>query len=179
MYLFAPLSTYLCERYGCRKVVILGGVVTGLSLASSSFVTSLPPMYFTYGFAWGVGTSFGLFPSLVILTKYFRRRLSLVTGIALTGAAVGGISLGPLVQLLSSKFGTPNMFRFCASLNVLVIFSGLMYRPLAHKKHLNGRSRKFIDWSLFKNKGYVLWMASLCTLMFVFLVPFIHMVSYN
>ncbi|KAK3752413.1 hypothetical protein QZH41_008618, partial [Actinostola sp. cb2023] len=38
MYLFAPVSTSLSERYGCRKVVIAGGLLTGISLILSSFV---------------------------------------------------------------------------------------------------------------------------------------------
>lgn len=179
MYLFAPLSTFLSEKFGCRKVVILAGFVSGVSLACSSFAKGLLPLYFSYGVGWGVGTSFGLFPSLVMLTKYFRERLSLVNGIALSGAAVGSVVLAPLVQQLCSAFGTPNMFRFLGGLNVLMVFSGMLYRPVHDEEKFQKikSKRKFIDKSLFQNKGFVIWMVALSTLMLVFLVPFVHLVS--
>lgn len=160
-------------------MVMLAGVISGVSLACSSFAKRLLPMYFSYGVGWGVGTSFGLFPSLVMLTKYFRGRLSLVNGIALSGAAAGSIVLAPLVQQLSSAFGTPNMFRFLGGLNVLMVFSGMLYRPVPDEERVQKlkSKRKFIDKSLFKNKGYVIWMVALSTLMLVFLVPFVHLVS--
>lgn len=180
MYLFAPVGTFLAERFGCRKVVILGGLLSAIGLALSSFARSLIPLYFTYGLCWGIGTSFGLFPSLVMLTKYFRRRLALVTGIALCGAAIGGVALGPLVQVFSEEFTTPNMFRFLGALNVLVIFSGLLYRPLDDEKcdkKVMHQSVKISLKTLMKHKGYVVWLTALCTLMLVFLVPFVHLVS--
>lgn len=179
MYLFAPLSTFLSEKFGCRKVVMFAGILSGISLAASSFAKGLLPMYFSYGLAWGLGTSCGLFPSLVMLTKYFRQRLSFVNGVALSGAAVGAVVLAPLVQQLSSNFGTPNMFRFLGALNVLVVFSGMLYRPMPDEERLKKLTpnRKFIDKSLLRNKGYVVLMISLSTLMLVFLVPFVHLVS--
>ncbi|XP_031573787.1 monocarboxylate transporter 9-like [Actinia tenebrosa] len=179
MYLFAPLATFLSDKYGCRKVVIFAGFLSVVSLASSSLAKDLLPMYFTYGIGWGVGASFGMFPSLVMLTKYFRRRLSFVNGITSSGAAVGALALAPLVQQLSSAFGTSNMFCFLGGLNALMIFSGLLYRPVHDEEKLQKLTykRKFIDKSLFRNKGYVIWMIALSTFMLVFMVPFVHLVK--
>lgn len=180
MYLMAPVSTFLAERYGCRIVVIAGGIISAVSMGSSSFAKSIAPLYVTYGVLWGIGTSFGLFPSLVMLTKYFRRRLALVNGMALTGAAVGGLALGPLMQFFATRFGTPNMFRFLGALNVLVIFSGLLYRPLHEENSESKASKEPLRNKikcLFRHKAYVIWLIALCTLMIVFLVPFVHLVS--
>lgn len=180
MYLVAPISTSLAERYGCRQVVIAGGIISAISMASSSFAKTIAPLYVTYGLLWGIGTSFGLFPSLVMLTKYFRKRLALVNGIALTGAAVGGLALGPLIQYFATNYGAPNMFRFLGALNVLVIFSGLLYRPLHEEKHESKASKESLRKKmrcLFGHKAYVTWLIALCTLMIVFLVPFVHLVS--
>ena len=95
-YLFAAMGTALAERYGSRVVVIVGSFVSAAGLLTSSFATTLQPLFVTYGVIWGLGSSLGLFPSLVILTKYFKKRLSFASGIALAGAASGGVGVWPI-----------------------------------------------------------------------------------
>ena len=179
MYLFAAVGTSLSERFGSRIVVIIGSFVSASGLLASSFATTLQPLYATYGVVWGLGASLGLFPSLVILTKYFRRRLSLASGIALAGAASGALVYGPLIEMLSSKLGISTTFRILAGLQTLMLLSALTFAPVTVATGRNQRqsNRKF-DFSIFKNKSYVIWVVSQCTFMVVFLVPFVHLVSY-
>ncbi len=178
MYLFAAVGTSLAERYGSRVVVIVGSFVSASGLLASSFATTLQPLYATYGVVWGLGASLGLFPSLVILTKYFRRRLSLASGIALAGAASGGLVYGPMIEMLSSKFGISTTFRILAGMQSLMLLSALTFTPVTVATRTNQRqsNRKF-DFSIFYNKSYVIWIAAQCIFMVVFLVPFVHLVS--
>ena len=181
MYLFAALATSLAERYGSRIVVITGSFVSASGLLASSFVTTLQPLYATYGVVWGLGTSLGLFPSIVILTKYFKRRLALASGIALAGAACGTLVYGPVIQFLTSKYGIAVTFRILACVQSVMFLCGLTFRPVdsggektTHKhRKKQGKPRSCI----FKNKAYTIWVAALCVFMLVFLVPFVHLVS--
>ena len=178
MYLFAAVGTSLAERYGSRIVVIAGSFVSASGLLASSFVTSLKPLYLTYGVIWGLGTSLGLFPSLVMLTTYFRRRLTFASGIALAGAASGGLVYGPIIERLSSKFGISTTFRILAGLQTLMLLSALTFRPVTIVTRENQRSRDMTFYlSIFKNKAYCIWIVANCTFMIVFLVPFVHLVS--
>ena len=178
MYLFAAVATSLTERYGSRIVVIAGSFVSALGLLASSFVTTLSPLYVTYGVIWGLGSSLGLFSSLVILTRYFRRRLTFASGIALAGAASGGLVYGPTIQMLSSKFGISTTFRILAGLQTLMLLCALVFRPVTLVTGTNQRQRKTrFDLSVFKNRAYVIWVVAQCTFMVVFLVPFVHLVS--
>ena len=177
MYLFAPLSTALSEQYGSRLVVVIGAFISALGLLASSFAKTLLLLYFTYGVLWGLGTSFGLFPSLVILSRYFRKRLALVTGIALSGAAVGSLIYGPMMQILSLRYGVTGTFRILGALQVFMLLSGLVYRPPPREWESNLKIRKAYDWSVFRKRAYILWAVALSTFMLVFLVPFVHLVS--
>ena len=176
MYLFAAVGTSLAERYGSRKVVIMGSFVSTSGLLASSFVTTLQPLYATYGVVWGLGASLGLFPSIVILTKYFRRRLALASGVALAGAASGALVYGPLIEFLSTKFGMATTFRILAGLQCLMLLSALTFVPVTMATGRNQASMRF-DFSIFSNRFYVVWVAAHCTFMVVFLVPFVHLVS--
>ena len=176
MYLFAAVGTSLAERYGSRIVVIAGSFVSASGLLASSFATTLPPLYATYGVIWGLGASLGLFPSLVILTKYFRRRLALATGIALAGAAIGSLVYGPLIQALSSKYGMAVTFRILAGFQGVMFLSALIFRPVEGERTLIKGQRK-CDCGIFSNRGYIIWVVALCIFMLVFLVPFVHLVS--
>lgn len=45
----APLSSALCQKYSCRKVVFIGGVFCALGLTLSYFAASLVHLFFTFG----------------------------------------------------------------------------------------------------------------------------------
>ena len=85
MYLFGPITSGLSERYGCKVVAFLGGLLCFLGLLLTSFVTDLSKLYMTYGVLWGIGSSFCYFPTLTAPGEYFCQRLSLVNGIVTAG----------------------------------------------------------------------------------------------
>lgn len=176
MYLFAAFGIWLTERYGSRKVVLAGSLVSASGLLASSFVTSIASLCLTYGVIWGLGTSLCLFPSIVILTKYFRRRLALASGTALAGAAIGGLVYGPSIEALTSKYGIVISFQILAGLQSLMFLSALLFRPREEECPHSKRQSK-LDCSVFRNRGYVIWVAALCTFMLVFLVPVVHLVG--
>lgn len=85
MYLFGPITSGLSERYGCKVVAFLGGLLCFLGLLLTSFVSDLSKLYLTYGVLWGIGSSFCYFPTLTVPGEYFCQRLSLVNGIVTAG----------------------------------------------------------------------------------------------
>ena len=73
MFLFAPMSSVLCERYGCRHVGIAGGLLIAAGMFASSFANHLYILYVTFGIVYGAGTSMCFFPTLRILPFWFSR----------------------------------------------------------------------------------------------------------
>lgn len=51
-----PLCSLLVERFGCRATVMLGGVLSGLGMAASSFSRSIAQVYVTAGVITGEQT---------------------------------------------------------------------------------------------------------------------------
>lgn len=125
------------------------------------------------------------FPTIIVLSKYFKTRLALVNGIVTSGSGVGTLTMGPLIQALISKLGVSNAFRVIAGLMTLLIFCGATFRPVmpAYKHKVEEttsqqkKKRKFFNWEIFKNKGYVVWCACLSIFMLGYFVPFVHLVS--
>lgn len=183
MFFLGPLTTSLCERYGCRVVEITGTLLCITGCFLSSFANSVPVLFFTYGIIWGAGTSMCYFPTIIVLSKYFKTRLSLVNGIVTSGSGLGTLSMGPLIQLLISSLGVFNAFRVIAGLLTLLIPCAATFRPVppTYKAKIDEsqlkKKKKFFDWEIFKNKGYVLWCVCLSIFMLGYFVPFVHLVS--
>lgn len=186
MFFLGPLTTSLCERYGCRIVAITGTIFCISGLVFSSFVKSVPVLFFTYGIIWGTGTSMCYFPTVIVLSKYFKTRLALVNGIVCSGSGVGTLTMGPIVQVLLSQLGIANCFRAIAAMMVLLILCGASFRPAPaactdttgdHDAKKKKKKKKFFDWEIFKNKGYVVWCACLSIFVLGYFVPFVHLVS--
>src|SRR5271156_84575 len=53
---FSPAQGWLVDRFGPRKLIGLGGVLTGLSWVLAAYATSLTQLYLTYGVIAGLGT---------------------------------------------------------------------------------------------------------------------------
>lgn len=182
MFFLGPLATSLCERFGCRIVAICGGLICIAGLLLSSLVTNLVLLYFTYGLMFGSGTSLCYFPTIIVLSKYFKRRIAVVNGLVTAGSGVGTLVIGPVVQVLFLRFGVPNTFRIVAGIFSLVILCGATFRPVPAKySQYNGRTegreaKGLFDCSVFNNKGYVIWIASLATFQLGYFVPFVHLV---
>src|SRR4029077_18654053 len=60
----APLSGPLADRWGSRRLVLLGMLLTGFGLAMASFARNLMEIYAAYGFGIGLGVGFSYVPAL-------------------------------------------------------------------------------------------------------------------
>ena len=52
-FISGPIAGILLKRFGCRLVAIAGSLIMFVGLLTSSFITSLPGLYATYGFVGG------------------------------------------------------------------------------------------------------------------------------
>ena len=44
-----PISSMLTNKYGCRPVIMLGGVISSIGLSISYFAPSIYYLFFTFG----------------------------------------------------------------------------------------------------------------------------------
>jgi oxalate/formate antiporter len=88
---FGPLHGILVERFQARWIVAIGGVLLGLSWVLSSFVTSLPMFYVTYGLLSGVGTGFIFVATTNLVAQWFPDRRGFAVGMVVGSYGMGAI----------------------------------------------------------------------------------------
>jgi sugar phosphate permease len=100
--LFSPFIGYIVDRWGPRKMLLGGTVLTGLSLIFLSSIHSLGMFYLGF-IIMALGLS-GNSPPVVMTTmaNWFRKRLGLASGIIGSGFAVGGLLVPIVVRMIDT-----------------------------------------------------------------------------
>ncbi|KAG7491394.1 hypothetical protein MATL_G00003210 [Megalops atlanticus] len=127
-----PLCSILVERYGCRATVMLGGVLSGLAMAASSFTNSIIELYIT-GIITGLGFCFSFQSSVTILGQYFARRRAFANGVAAMGTSLGLSVLPLLANFLHSQLGWRGSFLVLGGVLLNCCVCGAVMRPVAPK----------------------------------------------
>jgi len=101
-----PVVGWAVDKYGARKVIIVGALISGLGFSLMSLVNSLLGFYLIYGILLSVGMSAMLYlPAFTVIAKWFRRKMSLANAVLAVGAGLGGLICVPTVALLIKHFG--------------------------------------------------------------------------
>ena len=115
------------------------------------------------------------------------RRISLTNGIVTAGSGFGTIAMGPLMQLVVNRLGWGNSTRVLAGVLCLCTIGSLLYRipsqagqeKVEKAKEAEKKKRPPIfDFTVFKNKAFLVWCLSLSAFMMGYFVPFVHLVSF-
>ena len=115
------------------------------------------------------------FPTFVIVSKYFKTRLSLANGIITAGGAIGGIILSPSLRVLFLKLGVHHTFIALGALSFLLILCAFVFRPVRTATLV--QRRKTFDCTILRNKSYLVYAFSTSVFMLGYLVPYVHLVS--
>lgn len=125
-----PFCSVLVERFGCRATVMLGGVLSGLGMAASSFTRSIAELYVTAGVVTGLGFCFSFQPAVTILGHYFVRRRAFANAMSSTGTALGLCTLPFLGNYLHTEFGWRGSFLVLGAVLLNCCVCGAVMRPL-------------------------------------------------
>uniref|UniRef100_A0A8C3FLA9 Solute carrier family 16 member 10 n=1 Tax=Chrysemys picta bellii TaxID=8478 RepID=A0A8C3FLA9_CHRPI len=182
----SPLVSVFTDIFGCRIIAVVGAAVGFVGLLLSSFVSTIEPLYFTYGILFACGCSFAYQPSLVILGHYFKKRLGLVNGIVTAGSSLFTVSLPFLLRVLIDSVGLYNTLRVLCILMFVLFLAGFTYKPLissASDKEGGKKgmlrfppAKKIFSFSIFKVTGYRIWAFGIPAALFGYFVPYVHLV---
>ena len=104
MGLLAPVVGILIDRFGSRKLLVSGVVLCGIGLFALSRITSLMQLYIViFLIASGASACTGVIP-MTVVGNWFRKKVSVATGIVLCGNAVGGL-LVPVLTIAIDTLG--------------------------------------------------------------------------
>lgn len=117
-----PVLGALADRFGPRRLILIGGVLLAGSLWADSLVTRAWHLYLTFGLLTAVGVATaGWTPAVVMVQRQWKARLGLALGIAGSGVGLGIFLVVPLCQALIDGFGWRWAFRVLAVLCALWI----------------------------------------------------------
>ncbi|XP_023389150.1 monocarboxylate transporter 10 [Pteropus vampyrus] len=190
-----PIVSVFTDIFGCRKTATVGAAIGFVGLMSSSFVSSIEPLYFTYGVIFACGCSFAYQPSLVILGYYFKKRLGLVNGIVTAGSSIFTVLLPFFLRVLINNVGLFHTLRVLCIFMFVLFLAGFTYRPLATsvKEKDSGTkggkrfplfSREFsppgkiFNFAVFKVTAYAVWAVGIPLALFGYFVPYVHLMKH-
>jgi MFS family permease len=103
--ILGPIQGWLIDKCGPAKITIAGMLLFGLGFILFSRVQSLLGLYVAF-VAVAVGSSLGgLLPVTASLVNWFVRKRAMAVGIAMSGMAIGGLVLVPLLAWSMTTFG--------------------------------------------------------------------------
>ncbi len=103
IFLLAPLVGFLVDRWGPKRLVFSGVLITGLGLMSLSRISSLSMFYLAFVLI-SVGRGVSNFTVMsAAVANWFRKRIGLAIGVLTCGVGLGGLMI-PLVTMLTDTF---------------------------------------------------------------------------
>lgn len=201
MYAGGPISSILVNKFGSRPIIILGGCLAGSGLVAASFCNTVEQLYFFIGVVGGLGLAFNLNPALTMIGKYFYKRRPIANGIAMAGSPVFLSTLAPLNSWLYDEFGWRGSFLILGGLLLNCCVAGSLMRPIGPKPQPpkpdseadEGKAAKpqpqpkktvlqtinsFIDLTLFKHRGFLLYLSGNVVMFFGLFAPLVFLSNY-
>jgi len=103
--LLALLAGRLCDRFGPRLILAIGGFCLGLSMILMRNVTTIWDLYLFFGLFFSMGIAGEYIPVMSTVLRWFKVRRGLATGLTAAGMGTGSLVFAPLCAWLISSYG--------------------------------------------------------------------------
>jgi oxalate/formate antiporter len=87
----SPLQGFLADRFGPKRLLAVGAVLTGASWVLAARAQSLLALYLTYGLFGGIGTGIVYIGVIGLMVKWFPDKRGLATGLVAAGYGMGAM----------------------------------------------------------------------------------------
>jgi MFS family permease len=144
----SPVVGHLLDRYGPKKVVVVGCLALVTGLFFSARVTELWQLYLYFGLFVAIGITFmGMVPHVFIISEWFSSNRATAIGLVYAGTGVGIMLLSPLSEWLISTSGWARTLEAYAAFVVLALLPvvGLFYQHGPYSEKLRRRSDRRED----------------------------------
>lgn len=144
------------DKFGPKKVILVGGIMWGLGMFLSGFATSVGFLIVTYGLVGGLGLGMAYGSTISTCVKFFPDKRGLIGGITTAVYGMSSVILPPIVTVVVQN--TDATFAFKAvgiTFMVLIALSCLFmeqcpegYKPNGYEPAVkaDGAAPKNLDW---------------------------------
>src|SRR5438067_12833932 len=120
--LFGFIAGWIVDRFGPRRLMMVGIVMAGGALIGLAHVTALWMFYFFYLFNALGYVCGGPLPNQVLLSRWFDRARGKAMGVAYLGIGFGGAAAPLIADWLTSRVGWPMALRLLGILMIAIAF---------------------------------------------------------
>lgn len=99
-----PIMSALVDRYGCKKMTIVGGIASTIGFIAAAFSNSIEVLYVTYGIMAGLGMGLLYVTAVVSIAFWFEKRRNLAVGLGSCGVGFGTFIYSPLTTYLLEEY---------------------------------------------------------------------------
>jgi MFS transporter, OFA family, oxalate/formate antiporter len=188
---FGIVSGPLADRWGSRRLAVLGMIVIAAGLVLAGRAQSLAEVYVAYGLGIGLGVGCAYVPALGAVQRWFSQRRALASGIAVAGIGVGTLALPALAAFFIAKLGWRDAY-LVLGCSAAVIGGGmaLLIVDDPHERGLlpDGALPSGMDGAAersgtsvraaIRSRPFLILYASCLICSFGAFVPFVHLVPY-
>ncbi|XP_014478799.1 PREDICTED: monocarboxylate transporter 5-like [Dinoponera quadriceps] len=138
--LSGPIMSALVDRYGCRKMTIAGGLISGVGFILSSFGRTIEMMYLTFGVIAGLGLGLCYVTAVVSIAYWFDKKRTLAVGLGACGTGIGTFVYAPMTTYFIQEYGWRGTCLLLAGTFFNMIVAGAVMRDpewwiLEQRKH--------------------------------------------
>ena len=165
--LFGFLAGWMIDKYGPRRLMMLGAVLMGVAFVGLSYSSSLWMFYMFYIFN-ALGYVFGgPLPCQVLISKWFTKNRGKAMGIAYLGIGAGGALVPLLATKLESNLGWQNALSILGVLIIIIALPMAFFIKDSTKAKIKTKKAELAIpmKDILKNKNfYLLAFGSMCSI---------------
>lgn len=114
--LLSPFLGSFVDRFGLRRMLLVGSLWGAAALALLSCCCTLPQFYLVFFLGGFVFSPTSSYLASLLLNSWFKKHQALACSIVMAGTGVGGILWGVLVPPLVQRFSYRAGYAFCSGL---------------------------------------------------------------
>ncbi|WP_287387839.1 L-lactate MFS transporter [Lachnospira sp.] len=115
------------DKFGPRKVILIGGIMWGLGMFLSGFTTSVNGLILTYGLIGGLGLGMAYGSTISTCVKFFPDKRGLVGGITTAVYGLSSVILPPIVTVIVSKTNATTAFKIVGVVFMVLIAVSVIF----------------------------------------------------
>jgi len=165
--LFGFIAGWMIDRYGPRKMLMAGALMTGAALIGLSLMNSLGLFYLFYVFN-ALGYVFGgPLPCQVLISRWFTKNRGKAMGIAYLGIGTGGFLVPLITKTLEQNMGWHLALTSLGILIILIAFPlAFFIKDSAGKSTVKEKKEESVPMKIVlkKRNFYLLALGSMCSI---------------
>src|SRR5580693_3917289 len=163
--IFGFLAGWVVDRFGPRRVMMIGILMAGVALVGLGWALSLGMFYFFYLFNALGYVCGGPLPNQVLLTRWFDRSRGKAMGFAYLGIGIGGATVPWISHALAQHFGWQTSLRILGLLIVVASLPLVLLLKELPAKTTVGTATSPSPMAAFKRSSfYLLTLGSMCSI---------------